>query len=620
MVVVVSPVAPLDSGRIAAIAEFLDDEPSGLGDPIGERRRWDELAALPDFQAVVTKALAHAGEAIPLLTEEIFLHYSRTGTQTAYRDFEQCARPGFANLVLAECIDNRGRFLDRIHVAAEAMLSERTWVHSFHDPKLDNWQGRKMEIDLRVATISWSLSVTCHLLGDRLAPETRRRVRDELERRTFAPFREMLAGGRVNLNQEKAFSWLELMHNWNATCVGGVVCSALILIEAKEERARFVAAAERYTRNFIAGFPADGSCSEGVGYWAGGFTHFVMLAEQIHRVTHGAVDLLADAHVERVAQYGARLEIMPGVFPAFADCAPDPVPPADLMGFVSRRYGLGLRPWEDAAPRPTSLPALVVYAFANSATAAAEVGGTATPAVRELRGWFADAGSYVGRPGSSGTGALGVAFKGGHNGEFHNHNDLGSFVVAVNGKVLIIDPGSEEYTSRTFSSRRYESNLLNSYGHSVPVPAGVLQSEGTAARAPVLHYSFGDVNDVVTLDLAPAYEMVDLSRLERTFSFSRAGSGRLTVRDEVDFCHPQTFGTALVTTAQWSLVDARRIAIRDGEEGLTVHIEAEGGAIEIDSKNIGEQARTDRPPVRIGIDFTTPVERAAFEITIAPAQ
>jgi len=53
--VVVSPVAPRDPGRIAAIAEFLDDEPSALGDPIGERRRWDELAALPDFQVVVAR-------------------------------------------------------------------------------------------------------------------------------------------------------------------------------------------------------------------------------------------------------------------------------------------------------------------------------------------------------------------------------------------------------------------------------------------------------------------------------------------------------------------------------------------------------------------------------------
>ena len=62
---VVSPVAPLDPGRVAAIAKFFDDEPSGLGDPIGERRRWDELAALPDFQAVVTRELARAGEQTP---------------------------------------------------------------------------------------------------------------------------------------------------------------------------------------------------------------------------------------------------------------------------------------------------------------------------------------------------------------------------------------------------------------------------------------------------------------------------------------------------------------------------------------------------------------------------
>lgn len=30
---------------------------------------------------------------------------------------------------------------------------------------------------------------------------------------------------------------------------------------------------------------------------------------------------------------------------------------------------------------------------------------------------------------------------------------------------MLADPGSEVYTSRTFSDKRYESNVLNSFGH-----------------------------------------------------------------------------------------------------------------------------------------------------------
>ena len=358
----VEPVAPLDPGRIAEIAATLGERPTGLGDPISEREHWDELAALPSFQTVVSEAEATANEPIPVLTDEIFLHYSQTGTQTAYRDFEVTARPRFADLVLAECIDNRGRFLDRIHDAANAILSERTWVHSFHDPNLDNWEGRVTDIDLRVATISWMMATACHFLGERLEPATSERVLLELERRTFAPFQLMLDGRRIHLNQEKTFSWLELLHNWNATCLGAVVSSALTLVESKQRRARYIAAAERYSRNFLAGFPPDGSCSEGVGYWSA-LQHFVMLAEHIWRASSGVMDLLADEHVKLVSQFGARMEIMPGAYPAFADCPPHPNLPVDLMRFVSRRYRLGLRSWEEAPVEPNGLPTWPSTAF-----------------------------------------------------------------------------------------------------------------------------------------------------------------------------------------------------------------------------------------------------------------
>ena len=38
-------------------------------------------------------------------------------------------------------------------------------------------------------------------------------------------------------------------------------------------------------------------------------------------------------------------------------------------------------------------------------------------------------------------GNLYVAMKGGSNGESHNHNDVGSFVVYANNEPLFIDPG-----------------------------------------------------------------------------------------------------------------------------------------------------------------------------------
>ena len=39
------------------------------------------------------------------------------------------------------------------------------------------------------------------------------------------------------------------------------------MIESREERAYYIAAAEKYAKSFLRGIPADGYCTEGVGYW-----------------------------------------------------------------------------------------------------------------------------------------------------------------------------------------------------------------------------------------------------------------------------------------------------------------------------------------------------------------
>ena len=102
-----------------------------------------------------------------------------------------------------------------------------------------------------------------------------------------------------------------------------------------------------------------------------------------------------------------------------------------------------------------------------------------------MRSLFDAAGVAILRPGAPiKTPSFVLALKGGHNGELHNHNDVGSYTLALaptsgkNAEMKFVsrDPGGEVYTARTFSSRRYEGQLLNSFGHPVPRVAGTLQT------------------------------------------------------------------------------------------------------------------------------------------------
>ena len=154
------------------------------------------------------------------------------------------------------------------------------------------------------------------------------------------------------------------------------------------------------------------------------------------------------------------------------------------------------------------------------------------------RSWFEQAGILICRPLKGSSCRLATAIIGNDNGVNHNHNDVGSYIVVLNGQVLIVDPGGETYTARTFGPHRYESNVLNSFGHSVPLVAGKMQDAGAKAKAVTLKTDFTDAQDTLVFDIRSAYSVPSLQKLTRTYVFSRAGAGSLTVTDDVAFSKP----------------------------------------------------------------------------------
>ncbi len=83
------------------------------------------------------------------------------------------------------------------------------------------------------------------------------------------------------------------------------------------------------------------------------------------------------------------------------------------------------------------------------------------------------------RPGTSE--GLYVAAWGGHNGQSHNHNDVGNVIVYRDGRPLLVDAGVGEYTAKTFSPQRYEIWTMQSGG--TICPRSTAPTSGTARRS-----------------------------------------------------------------------------------------------------------------------------------------
>jgi hypothetical protein len=134
------------------------------------------------------------------------------------------------------------------------------------------------------------------------------------------------------------------------------------------------------------------------------------------------------------------------------------------------------------------------------------------------------------RPAGGSPAGLTLAVKGGHNGEHHNHNDVGSVVVAVGGVPVLVDAGRPTYTAQTFGPDRYGIWTMQSSWHNVPEIRGRAQPPGRRYAARDVSAVFDEAGAELTLDLAPAYPGTDIRRWLRTARLDRV-TGRVTVTD-----------------------------------------------------------------------------------------
>lgn len=76
-----------------------------------------------------------------------------------------------------------------------------------------------------------------------------------------------------------------------------------------------------------------------------------------------------------------------------------------------------------------------------------------------------------------------LSAKGGHNGESHGHNNVGNFVLYLDGKPGLIDVGVATYSAKTFSKERYNLWYMQSQWHNVPTINSYMQPPGAQYKA-----------------------------------------------------------------------------------------------------------------------------------------
>lgn len=358
-------------------------------------------------------------------------------------------------------------------------------------------------IDLFSAETAHTLAEIISLLSDSLSKEIIVRSRDEIFRRVLTPF----------INRTKPYNWESMKNNWCAVCGGCVGMTAIYLLEDTDELKRITDELVPVTESYISSFSDDGACLEGLYYWNYGMMYFTAFLDLYKQRT--GKDFAVNAEkVKKMADFPNKCVMGNGYTLSFSDASERERVYSGLAYKLGEMYGVSVIDEDYFADYITDECGRFCKAVRDMAWVNDKTAMKPENTVLPLAQW-----AIIGND------DVKISFKGGNNGEPHNHNDIGSFSVMKNGEMILSDLGSGEYTKEYFSDKRYEILCNSSFGHSVPIINGCGQGDGSGFCAKDF---FADKSSVGA-DIGGAYDNDVLKSCSRTIAYE---NDAVTVRDE----------------------------------------------------------------------------------------
>lgn len=564
-----------------------------------DRKAWEKVPA-SIAERFVKLAEEYAEQEIPILPATLYLQYKRMGNRSNYQDVWYERRKMLHCLVVAECVEGKGRFLDKITDVLWAICEETSWTWPAHIGAQK--AGRNLPdadepiVALFSAETGSSLAWTWYLLKDELdgvSPLVAKRIEREVKNRILKPYME-----------RDDFGWMGFRgrsdgrrpNNWNPWINSNVLAAGLLMEQDEARRAELVHKVLRSIDNFLVPYPEDGSCDEGPSYWGRAGASLFDNLELLYSASEGRFDVYGEDIVKEIGRFIYRVNVCGDYFANVGDCAGR----FDIYRDVVWRYGARIgddKMTQFAAAGASeeqlfiarkalrSLGRLLEMVF-NAKRLLAQAGTAGQPLLRDV--WLGDEDMELmaARDSQGSCEGLYVACWGGHNGQSHNHNDVGNFILFAEGRPFLIDAGKPTYTRQTFSSGRYKIWSMQSDYHNLPTVNGQMQVAGRGYMAGDVKYEAGDDFAQVSMDIAGAYPAeAGLKKWIRTVRLNRGRN--VEVGDLFEF--ESTGGKItenLITPCEVFRKKSGQIVLRDGEKGTQVLLEYDADKLEVKVEKI----------------------------------
>jgi hypothetical protein len=511
-----------------------------------DREAWENVMPESREQWIML-AEQYADYSWPAIKVEDYARYWKSGNLSKHTNAMFERRSVLGVMVLAECIEGKGRFLDQVVNGIYAVCEETTWVAPLHRLHFKENMEECMPdssdhiVELVTATTSDLLVWTHYLMKrwlDGVSLRICRRVEREIRDRMLKPYMERSDYWWMGFQEGKR------VNNWNPWCNCSALMCFLLLENDSAKRTEAVQKIMRSLDAFINMYPADGCCDEGPTYWGASGGGLYTSLELLAVASGGAIDIFEEPLIRDIGRYIYNVHIDNNFFVAFADGDARVGGGGDLM----YRYGKSIgdeRLMRLGASRPKGEGPVIynwfgLYGNLRNLFQEQELlkARGKAPYIRDA--WMAATQVMTAREREGSGEGLFLAAKGGHNLESHNHNDVGSFIVFSEGYPLLIDLGTEEYKAQTFGADRFKLWYLQSQYHNLPTVHGILQKEGKLFQAKEAQYEQDDEAAELSLDISEAYPVeAGIVSWRRTFKLTRAADAFIEVTDHFEL-HERT--------------------------------------------------------------------------------
>lgn len=238
---------------------------------ISERDKWDSID--PALGAELIKAGERAlTEPWPQLLISDFTEFSKSGNRLKFEDKYMPRRRKLNALIMAECVENRGRFVDEILNGFYLILEESSWCLPAHNSYIRDTPQEYLPdmsrpiIDLFDAETGALMAMGEYVLRPvlkKISPYISDYVNKRLEERIFEPYFYC------------HFWWMgngkEPMCNWTVWCTQNVLICALTREDELGEKyalSEILRKAALSCDYFLDDYGDDGCCNEGAQYYS----------------------------------------------------------------------------------------------------------------------------------------------------------------------------------------------------------------------------------------------------------------------------------------------------------------------------------------------------------------